>query len=125
MIFSRESTYEPEKRISVFLEQKKSSPEQRRLAWSSIKLFYEIVLKKECPYKLDRVRNRKRLPDILGKEEILDILKHITNDKHLSIISFLYGSGLRVSEVVNLKIKDLSIFFIEGGQCIHGAVIKI
>ncbi len=109
LTFSRESTYEPEERISVFLEQEKSSTEQRRLAWSSIKLFYEIVLKKECPYKLDRVRNRRRLPDILNKDEVLDILNHIANDKHRLIISFLYGSGLRVSEVVNLKIKDFDL----------------
>lgn len=106
LTFSRESIYEPEKRIAVFLEKEKSSPEQRRLAWSAIKLFFEIVLKKECPYKLDRVKNRKRLPDILTKEEVLVILNHITNDKHRLIISFLFGSGLRVSEVVNLKIKD-------------------
>ena len=97
LTFSRKSMYEPEKRIAVFLEKEKSSPEQRRLAWAAIKLFYDIVLKKDCPYKLDRVRNRKRLPDILTKEEILEILNHISNDKHRLIISLLYGSGLRVS----------------------------
>ena len=59
LTFSRKSTYDPENRISVFLEKEKSSPEQRRLAWAAIKLFYEIVLLKECPYKLDRVRSRK------------------------------------------------------------------
>jgi len=108
LIFSRESDYEPYKRITVFLEEVVSTPEQRRLAWSAIKLFYEIVLKKECPYKLDRVKSRKRLPDILTKDEILEILNCISNDKHRLIITFLYASGLRVSEVVNLKIKDLN-----------------
>ena len=48
------------------------------------------------------------MPDILTKKEVLDILNHIANDKHRLIISFLYGSGLRVSEVVNLKIKDFN-----------------
>ncbi len=66
-----------------------------------------MVLKKDCPYKLDKARSRKRLPDILVKSEIMEILAHITNDKHRSIICLLYGSGLRVSEVCNLKIKDL------------------
>ena len=37
----------------------------------------------------------------------MEILAHITNNKHRLIISILYGSGLRVSEVCNLKIKDL------------------
>ena len=109
LVFSRKSLLDPKNRISVFLETVVSTSEQRRLAWSSIKLFYEIVLKKDCPYKLDRVKNRKRLPDILTKEEILEILNVITNEKHRLIISFLYASGLRVSEVVNLKIKDLNL----------------
>jgi len=73
LTFSRKSMHEPEKRIAVFLEKEKSSPEQRRLAWAAIKLFYEIVLKRGCPYKLDRVRNRKRLPDILTKLKIKDL----------------------------------------------------
>ncbi len=73
LVFSRKSEYDPYKRISIFLEEVVSTPEQRRLAWSSIKLFYDIVLKKECPYKLDRVRSRKRLPDILTKDEVLEI----------------------------------------------------
>ncbi len=107
LTFSRKSMFEPEKRIAVFLEKEKSSPEQRRLAWAAIKLFYEMVLKKDCPYKLDRVRSRKRLPDILTKAEILEILNHISNVKHRLIISLLYGSGLRVSEVCILRIKDL------------------
>ena len=108
LIFSRDSNYEPYKRIAVFLEEDVATPEQRRLAWSAIKLFYEIVLKKDCPYKLDRVRGRKRLPDILTKDEVLAIINVISNEKHRLIITFLYASGLRVSEVVNLKIKDLN-----------------
>ncbi len=108
LVFSRRSEYDPYKRISIFLEEVVSTPEQRRLAWSAIKLFYDIVLKKECPYKLDRVRGRKRLPDILTKDEVLEIINVISNEKHRLIITFLYASGLRVSEVVNLKIKDLN-----------------
>ncbi len=107
LTFSRNTDLAPEKRIAVFLEKEKSALEQRRLAWAAIKLFYVVVLKKDCPYKLNRVRSSKRLPDILTKAEVLEILNHISNDKHRLIICLLYGSGLRVSEVANLKIKDL------------------
>jgi integrase/recombinase XerD len=106
--YSRTTDYEPEMRISLFLEKENHSPEQRRLAWSSIKLFYDLILNKTCPYKLDRVKTRKRLPDILTKLEILEILNSIQNEKHLLIISLLYGSGLRVSEVCGIKIKDIN-----------------
>lgn len=107
--FCRQTKHDPRSRISVFLESKIKTSESRRLAWSSIKLFYELVLQKECPYKLDRVRNRKRLPDILSHSEVILLLNSISNKKHKLIISFLYGSGLRVSEVTNLKIKDLDL----------------
>ena len=107
--FSRRTSFEPEKRIAVFLETEEKSPEQRRLAWSAIKLFYSVVLDKPCPYKLDRVRTRKRLPDILTKEEVLEILNNISNKKHQLMISLLYGSGLRVSEVCRIKIRDVNL----------------
>ena len=106
--FSRRTDFVPEKRIAVFLETEEKSPEQRRLAWSAIKLFYSLVLEKSCPYHLERVRARKRLPDILSREEVLMLLGNIENRKHQLIISLLYGSGLRVSEVCRIKIKDLN-----------------
>ena len=106
--FSRRTQYEPGQRISLFLEKEHKSAEQRRLAWSSVKLFYELILNKPCPYKLDRVKSRKRLPDILSRDEVLDILDHIINSKHKLLISLLYGSGLRVSEVCSLKIRDVN-----------------
>lgn len=106
--FSVNTNFKPEERIGIFLETKTTTTEQRRLAWSAIKLFYKIVLKKQCPYKLDKLRIRKRLPDILTKNEILNILNCISNRKHKIIISLLYSSGLRVSEVCRIKIKDLN-----------------
>ena len=106
--FSRRTDYKPEKRIAVFLETEKRTTEQRRLAWSSIKLFYTLVLDKRCPYKLEKIRTRKRLPDILTREEVLLIIGCIENIKHHLIISLLYGSGLRVSEVCRIKIKDIN-----------------
>lgn len=107
--FGARTSHDPEARISVFLEKKISTNEQRRLAWSAISLFYKLVLRKDCPYTLDKVRTRKRLPDILSNEEVLKILKCITNRKHHLIISTLYGSGLRVSEVTKIKIRDLDL----------------
>lgn len=105
-----EKTLEPGERIALFLQGNQKTDEQRRLSWSAIKLFYKLVLKKECPYKLDRIRSRKRLPDILSRDEILYLLEGINNINHRLLISMLYGSGLRVSEVCSLKIKDLDFF---------------
>lgn len=105
--FSAGSSLSPGERIAEFLDKKLSSHEQRRLAWSSIKLFYKLVIRKECPYELSRIRSRHRLPDILSREEIVMLLKGINNLNHRLMISMLYGSGLRVSEVCSIRIKDL------------------
>lgn len=105
--YSEKNRIEPSRRIALFLEKEKNTAEQRRLAWSAIKLFYRLVLKKECPYSLDKVRGRKRLPDILTNEEIHILLDSISNPTHRAMISMLYGSGLRVSEVCVIQVGDL------------------
>ena len=105
--FSFSTKLEPYERISVFLEKEKKSVEQKRLAWSAIKLFYTLVSKKDCPYNLSKIREQKRLPDVLSHGEIMELLGCISNSKHRLMISILYGCGLRVSEVCNIKIKDI------------------
>ncbi|HBD95423.1 MAG TPA: hypothetical protein DDY71_01595 [Spirochaetia bacterium] len=60
---------------------------------------------KTCPL----IKTRKRLPQVLTKKEVELIISKITNVKHTLIISILYGSGLRVSEVVNIRVGNRSI----------------
>ena len=48
----------------------------------------------------------KKLPVVLSIEEILSILQVTKNLKHRVIIALLYSSGLRISEIVNLKLSD-------------------
>jgi site-specific recombinase XerD len=104
--FSRKTACGPEERISRFLSGY-DSQEARRIAWNAIKLFYELVLKKPCPYKLEKTRPRHRLPSFLDRADILLLLSRIRNPKHRLMISMLFGSGLRVSEIVRIRIRDL------------------
>ena len=46
-------------RIPLFLNTYSKSYEQKRIAYSAIRLFYKLVIKKECPYNLDKSRRRK------------------------------------------------------------------
>jgi integrase/recombinase XerD len=101
--------YPPEERIRIFLYEYSDSYEQNRIAHHAIKLFYKLVLKKPCPYRIHQAKRRKRLPGILNKNEIHTILSRITNKKHFLMIALLYASGLRVSEVVALKVKDIDL----------------
>jgi len=54
-------------------------------------------------------KRHKRLPVVLSKNEIIRIIETIKNTKHKTLISLAYGAGLRVSEVINLRVKDIEL----------------
>lgn len=85
-----------------------SSISQQNQIISSIKFFYIKVLNKKYK-KIDftRPRNEKRLPRIIEKEFLIDKINKIDNLKHRTILSLTYSTGLRVSEIINLKISDI------------------
>lgn len=77
-------------------------------AINAIKFYYEIVL--GLPnryYYIDRPRKEDKLPIVLSVEEIKRIITSIENIKHKAIIMTIYSAGLRVSELLELKISDI------------------
>lgn len=56
---------------------------------------------------LSKYRKERKLPDVLSIEEIKQVIESIENLKHKTIISLIYSCGLRISECVNIKIKDI------------------
>lgn len=77
-------------------------------AINSIKFYYESVLGMPNRfYEIERPRKEKKLPKVLSKEDVLNIIEHTNNIKHRCIVSLLYSSGIRRSELVNLKITDI------------------
>jgi integrase/recombinase XerD len=104
--FKEKTLFEPAERISRFLSIY-DSLEARRIAWNAIKLFYELVVQKPCPYRLEKIRARHRLPSFLERSDVVDLLSRISNPKHRLMISMLFGSGLRVGEIVRIRIRDL------------------
>ncbi|HEX3008398.1 MAG TPA: tyrosine-type recombinase/integrase [Bacteroidales bacterium] len=47
------------------------------------------------------------MPLVLSKEEVLDVLEAIPNFKHRCVIMFIYSTGARVSECINIKLSDI------------------
>jgi len=88
--------------------EKKTSNSGIRIARFSIEYYRnEIALK---PIRLDfayGIRKEEHLPTIFSQSEIHKILQSITNLKHKMMISLLYSSGLRLSEVIHLKVRDM------------------
>jgi len=58
-------------------------------------------------YAIERPRKQRQLPKVLSKREIKDLIDCTNNIKHRRIVSLLYSSGLRRSELLNLKIEDI------------------
>lgn len=70
-------------------------------------LFVYILNRKLKSYLVPRPKKAKTSPVILADDEIVDIFKSCQNKKHLAIMYLMYGAGLRVSEVINLKIEHI------------------
>ena len=75
---------------------------------NAIKFYYEEVCgKSRIVYDLTRPARPLQIPRLFSKQEVESILKHTENLKHRTILLVCYSSGLRVSEVVNLKVRDI------------------
>lgn len=75
---------------------------------NAIKFYYERVMGGQRKiYTIDRPRKEKLLPEVLSEEEIIDILNVTENLKHKAILMTIYSAGLRIGELINLKIKDI------------------
>lgn len=70
-------------------------------------LLTKILCVKGANERLPRPKKEYKLPDVLSPQEILQILNTVKNVKHRAILILTYSAGLRVSEVVNLKIGDI------------------
>lgn len=84
------------------------SPSLQNQYINAIKFYYEKVLgRRKEVYDLPRPRREQKLPTVLSEEEILLIFNQVSNLKHKAILYLIYSSGIRVSELVNLKITDI------------------
>ena len=76
---------------------------------NAIKLFYQQVNDRRMrTEKLERVRRSKTLPDVLSLDEMKILLSSYSNLKHKAMITMTYSCGLRRSETLNLRWKDIN-----------------
>ncbi|HVY01683.1 MAG TPA: site-specific tyrosine recombinase/integron integrase [Candidatus Nanoarchaeia archaeon] len=78
------------------------------LAAASLKFLYTEILKKSFE-DIRMPKKDKKLPEVLSKDEVAKLIDSTDTIKSRLIISLLYSSGLRVSELVNLKTGDISL----------------
>ena len=75
---------------------------------SALKLFYQQFRHSNIDMsKLERPKKEKKLPVVYSREEIRAIIQSIRNEKHRIIISLIYSTGIRISELINLVPGDI------------------
>ena len=90
------------------INERKFSPQSVNQYISSVKFLYLVTL--EMPWSDDafpRVSVPHRLPVVLSQEELLTFFDYIPTLKYRAALMTAYGAGLRVSEVVTLKVSDV------------------
>ncbi len=97
-----------EKYIFWKIKKDNISTSHQRIILASIAKFYELVIEKRINLKhLYPQRKEHKIPNYLTFAEITKLIDVTSNLKHKSIIMLLYSGGLRLSEVINLKIADI------------------
>ena len=90
-------------------EERKSAGNTLNVYHMAIRFFLEDILHKNMKLNIKYSKRPEKLPEFLTKEEVKRLIGKISNWKHRLMIEVLYGGGLRVSELLNLKVKDLLI----------------
>ncbi len=75
----------------------------------AIRFLMEDILRKNIRLNIKYSKRPEKLPLVLSKEECKSLFNAIANEKHRLMIQLLYGAGLRASELLNLKIKELNL----------------
>ena len=76
---------------------------------NAVKFYFEQVLHREKLFfeEIPRPKKKSSLPKVISKGDIVKLFAHVENPKHALMLKLCYGMGLRVSEIVNLKITDI------------------
>jgi integrase/recombinase XerD len=75
---------------------------------NALKFYFEQVLLKEKFFvEIPRPKSKSTLPKVLSTKDIQKLFDVTTNPKHKLMLQLCYGMGLRVSEIVKLKITDI------------------
>jgi len=122
---SRELLYitkeEIESYVAKWIVKYKISETKQNTIINAIKFYYEQVLNQpRAYYDIQRPKKSQTLPGVLAPKEVQAILAQPKNIKHKAILCTIYSGGLRLGEVLNLRIEDIrstdGYIFIKGAK---------
>ncbi|MBT9466258.1 site-specific integrase [Hydrogenophaga sp.] len=102
------ATVEELRNFQLHLVDQGTSPTTLNATITGLKFFCEITLDRaELTTKMQPVHVPRTLPVVLSREEVARLIAAAPNLKHQTALSLAYGTGLRASEVVSLKVGDI------------------
>jgi site-specific recombinase XerD len=105
----RDVREEDVRRYLEYLADKGMTASTLNVVINALKFYYGQILRRKFFFNIKHAKKSKHLPVVLSKDEAQGLLKCIENSKHYCIAALLYGAGLRVSEVVKIRMKDIDI----------------
>ena len=91
------------------INERKVSSSTQNQSINAIKFFYEQVLGLDkLEIIMERPRRERKLPEVLSKEEVHEILSAPMNLKHQAMLTLVYSAGLRCGELLNLQVGDIN-----------------
>jgi site-specific recombinase XerD len=94
--------------VYELIQKSKISESYQNQLINGIKAYYEHVLKLPREYyDIQRPKKAVSIPNVLSKNEVINIIQYPKNIKHRAILQTIYGAGLRISELINLRITDI------------------
>ncbi len=97
------------------------SETKQNLLINAIKFYFEQVLgKPRTYYDIERPKKSHSLPNVLSTEEVWRIINSPDNLKHRAILFLTYSAGLRIGEVIKIRVEDVhtedGYLFIKGAK---------
>jgi integrase/recombinase XerD len=96
------------RRFQLHMVDEGTSPITLNATITGLTFLFDVTLdRKDAMAKMQSVRMPHRLPVVLSKEEVARLIAAVGHIKHQTALSLAYGTGLRVGEVVALKVSDI------------------
>ena len=97
--------------VSEFLEylavEKKVAKSTQNQAMSALLFLYRVVLERQIDIHALRAKNSQKIPVVMSKDEVRQVLRSIPKGPPQLIASLLYGTGMRLMEACRLRLKDV------------------
>lgn len=91
-------------------KKRKLSSSSQMMVINSFKSFFKYIHGRNFDHSiLPRPKVDQKQPDVLSIEEFQSLINTIHNLKHRAIVCLMYSCGIRVSELINIQLKDIDV----------------